>query len=451
VARAQVYADILRRLLRSGARPRAEKVLAKLRAADAADVLDRVAPAERRSMLELLFAAGRAGRVLKELPEERLGEVLALVDDPRLIELLAHLATDDAAWFVARLPEERRTATLAHLPPRVRADIDRVLRWPPGTAGRAMNTHVFALPATATAAEAIERLRAREPEEGDSIYYLYVVDADNRLGGVVAVRRLVAARADRPVGELAMADPLAVVASAPADEAARLVARYNLLAVPVVDDERRLLGLITVDDIIDVIQEHAAQAMYGLAGLSEDDRIGSPIGQSFKKRLPWMVLNLATAFLASWVVGLFEQSIARVVALATFMPIVAGMGGNGGTQALTVVTRGVALGEMELVSGLRTIWKEIVVGVGIGAATGVITAAVAWPWTHQPMIGLVLFLAMIINLAIAGFSGASIPLFLRAIRRDPALGGTVILTTFTDCFGYGAFLGIATLLLKYLT
>ncbi len=265
------------------------------------------------------------------------------------------------------------------------------------------------------------------------------------------MRRLVAARADKPVGELAMADPVAALASAPAEEAARLVQRYNLLAVPVVDEERRLLGIITVDDILDVIQEQATRTAYGLAGLSEDDRMAAPILRSVRKRLPWMVANLATAFLASWVVGLFEQSIAKVVALATFMPIVAGMGGNGGTQALTVVTRGIAIGELELISAMRAVWKEVVVGVAIGALTGLLTGAVAWPWTHQFALGFVLFAAMIINMAIAGLTGAAIPLMLRLFKLDPALGAGVIVTTFTDVFGYGSFLGIATLLLKYLT
>jgi magnesium transporter len=450
MARAQVYADILRRLLRSGALGRAEKLLAKLRSADAADVLLRLAPAERRPMLDLTFQAGRAAYVLKEVPPARLGELLDLLEDPRLGALLASAAVDDAAWFAERLPEERRTRVLEALEPRRRADIERVLRYPPGTAGNLMNTSVLTLPADATAQEAIDRLRARDPAEAESIYYLYVVDADGRLGGVVPVRRLVASRADRPVGELAVPDPLAVRASAPADEAARLVSRYNLLAVPVVDDDGRLLGYITVDDIIDIIQEQAAQTAFALAGVSGADRMYSPVIVSFKKRLPWMVINLATAFLAALVIAPFEDSIKNVTALALFGQIVAGMGGNGGTQALTVVTRGVALGELELVSAARAIWKEIAIGAAIGATTGLITALIAWPWTHKPMIGVVLFLAMIINLIIAGLAGASIPLLLRALGRDPALGGTVIMTTFTDCFGYGAFLGIATLLIKYL-
>jgi magnesium transporter len=448
--RAQVYADTLRRLLRSGAKPRAERVIAKLRAADAADVLSRVAPAERRGVLELIFAAQRGGEILKELPDDLCSEVLADVDDARLVALVGHIGTDDAAYFIDHLPEERRGKILAALEPRARAEIERVRLYPPGTAGSVMNTRVFMLPATTTAQQAIELLRARDAEEADSIYYLYVVDSDGRLGGVVAVRRLVAARADRPVGELAMPDPVAVTASASADEAARLVARYNLLAVPVVDDQRRLLGLITVDDVIDVIQEQATQTLYGLAGLSEDDRMVSPILRSTRKRLPWMVANLATAFLAAWVIDNFSASIAKVAALATFMSIVAGMGGNGGTQALTVVTRGIALGELEVISGLRAIWKEIVVGAAIGASTGLLTALAAWLWTGHYMIGVVLFLAMVINLIIAGFSGAAVPLALRFFKLDPALGAGVIVTTFTDVFGFGSFLGIATLLMKYL-
>jgi len=208
--------------------------------------------------------------------------------------------------------------------------------------------------------------------------------------------------------------------------------------------------MITVDDILDVIQEQASHTLYGLAGLSEDDRVFSPVLRSARKRFPWMIVNLFTAFLAAYVVGLFQASIAKVVALATFMPIVAGMGGNGGTQALTVMTRGVALGELEMITGLRAVAKEITVGVLLGATCGAITSLVAGWWSGNYMIGLVLFLAMIINMAIAGCSGAAIPLVLRALRLDPALGAGVLVTTFTDVFGYGSFLGIATLMLKYI-
>jgi len=229
-----------------------------------------------------------------------------------------------------------------------------------------------------------------------------------------------------------------------------VVARYNLLAVPVTDAEGRMLGVITVDDVIDVIQEEATEDIYHLAGLSGEDRVFSPAHQSIRKRMPWMLVNLGTAFLASWVVGLFEHTIQEIVALAVFLPVVAGMGGNGATQTLTVITRGIALGEIEFSTGLRAVAKEVAVGIAIGAATGLVSAGIVWLWNGNPWLGLVLLLAMIANLAIAGLVGATVPLVLKALRQDPALGSGVIVTTFTDCCGFFAFLGIATLLLDRL-
>jgi len=211
-----------------------------------------------------------------------------------------------------------------------------------------------------------------------------------------------------------------------------------------------MLGVITVDDVIDVIHEEATEDIYHLAGLSEEDRVFSPAGHSVRRRLPWMLVNLATAFLASWVVGLFQHTIQEIVALAVFLPIVAGMGGNGATQTLTVITRGIALGEIEFSSGLRAVTKEVAVGLAIGAATGLVSAGVVWVWNGNPWLGLVLLLAMIANLAIAGLVGAAVPLVLKALRQDPALGSGVIVTTFTDCCGFFAFLGIATLLMDHL-
>ncbi len=216
------------------------------------------------------------------------------------------------------------------------------------------------------------------------------------------------------------------------------------------DDEDRLLGVITVDDVIEVIHEEATEDIYHLAGLSEEDRVFTPPMRSVRKRLPWMLVNLATAFLAAWVVGLFERSLQQVVALAVFLPVVAGMGGNGATQTLTVITRAIALGEIAFSSGLRAVTKEITVGIAIGAVTGLAAAAVALLWQGSPYLGLVLFLSMIANLAIAGLAGAAVPLVLKALHQDPALGSGVIVTTFTDCCGFFAFLGIATLLLDRL-
>ncbi len=242
-------------------------------------------------------------------------------------------------------------------------------------------------------------------------------------------------------------EPVRVTADTDQEVVADQVARYNLLAVPVTDTNGRMLGVITVDDVIDVITEEATEDMYHLAGLSEEDRVFSPASHSVRKRLPWMLINLGTCFLAAWVVGLFERTLEQVVALAIFMPVVAGMGGNGGTQALTVLTRGIALGEIEFSSGLRAARKELAVGVVIGVTTGVVSAAVAYFWHGSPVIGVALFLAMVLTMAVAGLLGAADPLMLKAVRMDPALGAGVIVTTFTDVFAFFSFLGIGTLLL----
>jgi len=238
-----------------------------------------------------------------------------------------------------------------------------------------------------------------------------------------------------------------VRAEADQEEVADIVRRYDLLAAPVVDVDNRMLGVITVDDVIDVITEEATEDMYHLAGLSEEDRVFSPAPTAIRKRMPWMLVNLATCFLAAWVVGLFERTIAQVVTLAAFMPVVAGMAGNGGTQSLTIITRGIALGELEFSTGLRAAAKELAVGLVIGATTGLVSALVAYFWHGSPVLGLALFLAMVIAMAISGLMGAAVPLSLKALRQDPALGSGVIVTTFTDVFAFFTFLGIATLLL----
>jgi magnesium transporter len=242
-------------------------------------------------------------------------------------------------------------------------------------------------------------------------------------------------------------DPVSVNADDDQEEVARIVARFDLLAVPVTDIDGRMLGLITVDDVIDVITEEATEDIYHLAGLTEADRVFVPAHESIQRRLPWMLLNLGTCFAAAWVVGLFERTIEQVVSLAVFMPVVAGMGGNGGTQALTVITRAIALGEIEFSSGFRAAMKELAVGLTLGIAMGLVSAGIALLWHGNPTLGIALFFSMILTLSVAGLLGAAVPLALKALRMDPALGSGVIVTTFTDAFAFFSFLGIATLLM----
>jgi len=449
MANQEVNAHYLRRLLASGASGRAERLLARMQPADIAPLLSGLTPDEVRTVIELLFRQRRAAPVLRELPPELLPTVTDALADQRLADVVGRLEIDDMLELVAGLPEERRAEVVGRLPFAKRAELEKAQRHPPASAGHVMTTQFVALDEKLTAQQAIDRIRASGEETG-SIFYLYVVDEGGRLRGVVPLRRLVSAPPDRSVADLMITEPVSVRADADQEEAAQLVARYDLLAIPVTDAEGRMLGVITVDDVIDVIHEEATEDMYLLAGLSEEDRVFTPALQSVRKRLPWMIANLGTCFLAAWVVGLFERALDQVVLLAVFMPVVAGMGGNGGIQAVTVITRGIALGEIEFSSGLRAVSKELAVGLLVGLVTGLVSALAAWLWQGDPWLGLVLILAMMVTLGVAGLAGAAVPLLLQAVRLDPALGAGVIVTTFTDVFGFFSFLGIATLMLDRL-
>jgi magnesium transporter len=235
------------------------------------------------------------------------------------------------------------------------------------------------------------------------------------------------------------------------EEVARQVASYNLLAIPVVDLENKLVGVITVDDVIDVIKDEATEDVYRLAGVSVDDGVLSPPRESLQRRLPWLGVNLATAFLAASVVGMFQDTISQVVVLAAFMPVVAGMGGNAATQTLAVVVRGLAIGELTWTNARAALAKEGLVGLGNGIVLGVVAMAGAWLLSGSLVLGGVLALAMIINMFVAAIAGTLIPLGLRALKVDPALASSVFITTLTDVFGFLSFLGLATIFLRFLT
>lgn len=450
MAPTEVTTRILKRLLASGVTSRAERLLSRVHPADLGPLFADLTPEEIRQVVELLFGQYRAAHTLRELPPELLPTIFEALPDDRLAGVFGRLEIDDMLELADWLPEDRHDRILQLLPPHKREELRKLELYPEGSAGRVMTTTFLAVDEKLTAQEAIERIRALG-ETSDAVLYVYVVDGAGRLEGVVPIRRLVAARPDRPCGEIMIREPLSATVMSDQESVAQLVARYNLLAIPVVDDEGVLLGVITVDDVIEVITEEATEDIYHLAGLQGDDRVFSPARTSISRRLPWMVVNLGTAFLAAWVVGLFQHTIQQIVTLAVLMPVVAGMGGNGGVQALTVVTRGIALGEIEFSSGIRAMAKELAVGIGIGLVVGVIGGLASWFWQGNTYLGLVLFLAMVATLAASGLAGAGVPLLLKRLNLDPALGAGVIVTTFTDVFAFFSFLGTATLLLNRLS
>lgn len=441
--------DTVRELIRTATPDRILRMIGKSHPADIALLFKDLEPNEVRLLFDILFSVRRAAKTLKELPPDLLPDILALIDDEKVARVIARAEPDDAVTFIDSLLEERKEKVLALVDPERRESVRQLTSYPEGTVGRIMTTDYLALQPDTTAQGAIDKIRERG--ELETFFYLYVVDESGRLIGVVPIRNLVITPQDRTLAEMMIADPIRADVSMDQEEAARLVSKYELLALPIVDHEGHLLGIITVDDVIDIIDKETTEDMYKMAGLEEEDRVFSPSKLSIQKRIPWTAVNLLTAMLAASVVGLFEGTIEKAVALAIFMPVVAGMGGNCGIQTLTVVVRGIALGELEFSSAWRAVLKEVTVGITVGCAAGVLVAIVAYFWKGNAVLGLVLGLAMIINLFVAALAGTLIPLALKRIRLDPALGSGIFVTTFTDVFGFLSFLGLATLFLRYLT
>ena len=383
-----------------------------------------------------------------ELGPEMAAQLLADRPGEEIAKLIQEIPSDDAAALVDYLPEELSTTVLELMRPKESGQVGNLLEFPEKTAGRIMNPNVFALSEDLTVGEGISQIQSSRDVE--MVFYLYIVDARRHLVGVTSLRRLLLVSPETPLKRIMTPDVISVRVDTDQEEAARLVASYNLLAIPVVDEENKLVGVITVDDVIDVIKDEATEDIYRLAGVTSDERVFTPPGESLTKRLPWLAVNLVTAFIAASVVSLFEHTIDQVVALAVFMPIVAGMGGNAGMQTLTVIVRGIALGELSWGNTRKALLKEALVGLGNGLVLGTLGALVVWLMKGNPVLGGVLGLAMVINMFIAATAGTVIPLGLRAMKVDPALASSVFITTFTDVAGFGSFLGLATVFLKYL-
>ena len=441
--------DTVREMLRTATPDRVLRFIGKSHPADIALLFKGLAPAEVRQLFDVLFSSRRAAKTLKELPPELLPDILAMIDDEKVGRLIVRADPDDAVTFIDSLSDERRERVLGLLDPERQAAVRELINYPEGTVGRLMTTDFMALAPNTTAQGAIDKIRERG--ELESFFYLYVVDDTGKLIGVVPIRNLVIAPPDRTLNEMMIADPIKADVFMDQEEAARIVAKYELLALPIVDEGGRLEGIITVDDVIDIIKEESTEDMYKMVGLAEEDRVFTPVSRSVRMRLPWTIVNLLTATLAASVVGLFENTLHEIIALVTFMPVVAGVGGNGATQTATVIIRAIALGELEFSSAWKAIVKQVMVKIFIALAAGALIAVAAALWKGNPYLGLVLACAMIFNLGLmAGFAGAVIPLLLKALKFDPALGSGIIVTGLTDAFGFLSFLGLATIFRNYL-
>ena len=399
-------------------------------------------------------------RLFRLLSPQHAGEVLAELDDPTLRELVGSLPEVEVSRVLDRMPPEQVVDVVEELS-KERADeilelmeeekseeVQELLEYREGTAGRLMSPEFVAVQEDANVAEAIEHIR--KAASGEGAFYLYVVDDHDHLVGVVPLHRLLAADASTPIRALRTDEVESVRVDTDQDEVARLVQHDTLIPLPVVDGHRRLLGTIGLDDVIDVIREEATEDIQRLGGVAGDETVLDPPRAVFPKRNLWRLINLGTAVLAASVIGLFESSIQALATLAVFMPIVASMGGIATTQTATVVVRGIALGDMTASVLRRVLWKELWLGLTTGAANGLVIAAIAYVWKGQLLLSLILAVALLANMMVAAVVGTLIPIALKTSRVDPAIASSVIITTFTDVFGFFSFLGLATLLIRFL-
>jgi magnesium transporter len=382
---------------------------------------------------------------LMEMDDNIREEILAELPNETVAEGVRELEADDAVSILEDLEPEDQVEILEALPPADRVQLQRSLDYPELSAGRLMQTTCVTAPPFWTAGQAIDVMRDTDEEHlPESFFEIFIVDPAHRLLGNVFLDTLLRAKSPARLEDIMCADRHRVEVTAPRDEVARLFQRYNLVSVPVVDEAERLVGVITIDDIVDVIREEADAEVKALGGVSEQEELSDPVWSTAKRRFLWLLVNLITAFIASSVLGFFEGSLQKMVALAVLAPIVASQGGNAATQTMTVAVRALATRELSRANTARIILREVLVGILNGAAFGLITGAVASIWFGLAGLGAVIALAMLTNLIAGALGGILIPQLLNRFHIDPAVSSGAFVTTVTDVVGYGSFLGIAT-------
>lgn len=447
--RLKLILDSVIRLARRGAMSNAVNLLTKLRPVDIAQILMQLPQSEREAIFSALVGSEltMAAEAVSEMGTESAVVLLAMLNRDDVTRLLQELPSDDAALLVAEMPEDLRDELLETMKAEHSTVVNELLGFADETAGRIMTPDYFALDEDLTISEAITALQKRS-EEFEMAFYIYVVDSRNHLLGVVSLRQLLLNPPSTPLRKIMIGDVIKVTTDTDQEEVARLVATYNLLAVPVVDQENKLAGIITVDDIIDVMREEATEDIYALAGVDADDRALGSAMNSVRRRLPWLLLSLGGALIAVAIVRfLLLPSNPNSLLLAILIPVVATMGSNAATQTMTVVVRGIGLGEVSWETRWRVTLKEALVGLTNGLLISIVVSLIVALW-FNPVLGGVLGLTMIFSLLFAGMLGTLIPVLLKRFKVDPALASSVFVVTFTDIVTFFFYLGIAALFYK---
>ena len=414
--------------------------------ADVAEVLSHLSDEKATELIHSLFLRQAAAEPLGEMEPEDSAELLSEINRDEAIKILSRMDPDDAVDVLDELPDDVQEELLSRLGKEDAEVLSDLLTYPPDTAGGLMSPEVVALPLDMTVEKAIDYLR-KKVEEVETIYYAYAIDDRGRLQGVFSLRDMALAQPDTLLAKLLKKDAISVPVDADAEDVAHVFDKYNYYALPVVDKDQKLLGVITIDDVIDVMREEATEDIYGMASVPMEEGVDTTLSSSLRMRLPWLYVRLGTALMAATVVGIFENSIAKLAALAVLMGVIAGEGGSAGMQTVTIITRAMALGELDRQHGWRLLWKEALLGVASGGFIGITIGIITYIWKGEIMLGVVACLAMILNMFVAGAAGVLIPVSLRAMGKDPALASGIFLPTVTDVLGFAFLFLIAHLLL----
>jgi magnesium transporter len=434
----------LRQAISDGDGEAIRRMLAPLHAADIADVLEQLTAGQQEGVATLapdVFT----GEVLAEIEPDTREVVMAYLDPSHLAAAIQELDSDDATEVVEELAEDIRAAVLAEISEIDREAVEQSLAFEDETAGRLMQREFVAAPEFWSVGHALDHMRASD-DLPDKFHDLFVIDTGFRPVGEIPVCRLLSARRDVALSDLMETPRILVDPETDQEEVAYLFQKYHLVSAPVVDSAGRLTGMLTLDDIVHVIQDENKEDLLALAGVNEAG-LADTVVRSVRSRAPWLLVNLATAVLASGVIALFEGAISQIVALAVLMPIVASMGGNAGTQSLAVAVRSIAERDLTAANAMRVIWRELATGTVNGLIFAVVMGLVTVLWFQNVQLAVVIALAMVLNLACAGLSGILVPLGLMRAGADPAVASSVFVTTVTDVVGFLAFLGLATMVL----
>ncbi|MYA69052.1 magnesium transporter [Candidatus Poribacteria bacterium] len=433
----ELFISTIVRLIQRRAFPNLRNIIAKTHSADIARWFPRLRAEAKSSLFKILVEEKRMGEVLRDLNSADISEFVEETELSIVADILHTMPADDVTRILSDLPEESKEELLNLIEGATSADVERLLEYEEKTAGSIMTPNFFALSEETTATEATERIR--ELADVEMVFYVYVVDAENKLKGVLSLRQLVATKPDTPLKDLMTSHLYTVHTDMPQESVARAVARYNLLAIPVINSIGQLVGIVTIDDVVDVIREENTEDMLKMAGTGAVDITSRSIFRNTRARLPWLLASFAGGLIAVYVIGIFESQLKEIAALAAFIPIIMGMGGNIGTQSSTIIVRSIAIGEVSIKDTWQVLWREFSTGALLGTAYGLLlggfASLVPHFREHAWKLPLVVALAIFVNMIIAATVGTLIPMIFRRIDIDPAVATGPFVTTAIDVAG----------------